>query len=440
MKSPLDKGIVLKYKDRYAYWSLIYLLIMLLFSGYVEVRIIWHITILVIGTLLLIAYPGERRRLFGNIWMIIDIYLCLSIIIFSTWLYERSWSYVMSNLRSMGYSLFSLIIIAITVQRNDRLVFEIFNKCIVLLNVMLIVNTIVAAIQARGMGFLIKDSWLIQNPYYDDQVAGLFGFNATSQLGMYAVWIMLLNFSYANNNLKNKRKRIIIFIYTIIMQALMILVSKYNDNAGYYIVVSMFAGLYMLADFVKARKGTVKKITKFFKYMLILMIAIILFFNISATKDVLNKYLRNRVEAMLHFNSVGMTGSNERLYQVRYGLLNSFGWMIGKGFGTAKLVQANAHGFMHFGICSMGAYIILLGIWFFLAYTLLYTKLFYDIVNAGGKKNGWLFFTIFGVIIIFTLYLSVFNDARSIILLGFYAIAFRYMNFSCNRLNVENSG
>ncbi len=430
MKSPIDKKIAVAKKDRYAYWSFIYLMVMLLFSGYVEFRIIWHIVILLIGTFLLMVYPEERKKIFGNVGMILIVGGCLLITIISTWLYGGSWSIILSNLRSMGYSLFALIIITIAVLRNDTLILQVLKRRIVLLNVVLIINIFVTAIQARGTGFLIKDSWLVQNPYYDDQVAGLFGFNATNHLGMYSVFIMLLNFAYARNDVQNKLKKREIYIYTITMEALMAIISKYNDNAGFYIVAALFAGLYMLYDFAIIEKNFLRKTKSFAKYSFIIFIAVILFFNVPATKDVLDKYLRNRVEVMLHFNAAGMTGSNERLYQVQYGLSNSFGWLIGKGFGTAKFVQADAHGFFHFGICSAGSYIILLGVWFYLLYILMYSKMLYSIIHVGRKKDGWVFLAILAVMVIFSLYLPVFNDARSVILIAFYAIAFRYMNVS----------
>lgn len=430
MKSPVDNGIAITKNDKYAYWSFIYLLVMLLFSGYVEFRIVWHMSVLMIGIFLLIAYPQQRKRIFGNGKMMFIIGVCLMIAFASTWLYGVSWSIFLSNIRSMGYSLFALLIITMVVLRNDTLVFGVFKKHILFLNLMLVINIIVTAIQARGTGFLIKESWLLQNPYYDDQVTGLFGFNATNQLGMYSVFMMLLNFTYARNDINDKVKKMGIYIYTIIMEALMAVISKYNDNAGFYIVIALFSGLYMFYDFAKIKKRSLRKITTSAKYVLIAVAAVILFFNIPATRAVLDKYLRNRIEVMLHFNSAGMTGSNERLYQVQYGLSNLSGWLIGNGFGTAKIVQANAYGFLHFGICSAGAYIILLGIWFYLLYTWMFSKMLSDIVNVNRQRNGWVFFTVFMVMILFSLYIPVFNDVRSVILLAFYAIMFRYMNLS----------
>lgn len=429
MKSPIDNRIKIEKKDKCVYWSIIYLIIMLLFSGYIEFRIIWHIMLIVIAIILLCAYPKERKQIFNNVWMFLIVFSTITIIILSI-INSGDFTNVLNNLRSMGYSLASLIIIAIAIARNDIMFYNIFKRRIKWLNIMLIINTIVVAIQARGTGFLIKPSWLEQNPYYDDQVAGLFGFNATNQLGMYTVFVMLLNFSYIKFSFMTNIKKKIFLVYTIIIMIIMAVLSKYNDNAGFYIVTAMFIGIYLFFDMTSLTEKIYKKIQKLFSYIIISVIGVIAFFNIPATKAVLDKFLRNRVEAMLHFNEVGMTGSNERFYQVQYGLSHKFGWFLGEGFGTAKMVQANGHGFLHFGISSMGAYIILAGIWFFILYTLLYSKLLYGIVNEKKYSNMIMYFAVFAIILFFSVYLPVYNDARSVILIGFYAVVFRYMNFT----------
>lgn len=426
MKSPLDKAIKVNTKDKYAYWAFIYLLTFLVFSGYIEFRIIWHIAILAIGIFLLLVYPKNRRQIFDKKMIILNAIL-LSIMFFSM-IYGGNNSNTLSNIRSMGYSLFSLYILAIVINRNDVLVFEMLKKRICFFNIVLILNTIVVALQAKGTGFMIKSSWLQQNPYYDDQVAGLFGFNATSQLGMYTVFVALLNLAYCKCDMKRAGKKLIILMYTFFMVGIMAVLSKYNDNAGYYIVLVMYLGLYLAFDVLFMTKKADIKFAKVGGYVLLMIIALIAFLNIPATKAVLDKYLRNRIEVMIHFQSSGMTGSNERLYQVQYGLSQLEGWIVGKGFGTAKLIQADAYGFLHFGISSMGGYIILLGIWFFLLYTLMYSTILTRMATYSHGKNI-IHMISFVVMILFAMYISVYNDARSVILIGLYSIIFRYMAY-----------
>lgn len=434
MKSPLDSKVIVNSKDKYAYWAFVYLLAFVIFSGYVEFRIIWHIAILVMALWLFIVYPKESRKLFDNKLILISIFLV--VIMSCSSLLGGNIGNVLSNIRSMGYSLFSMFILAIIMNRNDVLAFDMLKSRIIFFNMVLIVNTIVVAIQAKGTGFMIKSSWLASNPYYDDQVAGLFGFNSTSQLGMYTIFVALLNMAYGKCEIKNRLKRNLFLFYTIALVGIMAILSKYNDNAGYYIVLLMYVGLYLSFDTFLLTRTSDKKMLKIVGYVFLVIIAIAFFMYFPPTKAVLDKFLRNRVEVMLHFQSSGMTGSNERLYQVQYGLSQPMCWLFGKGFGTAKLIQADAHGFLHFGISSMGGYIILLGVWFFMLYTLLYSKILtmLTVYKKGRKIIGILSFIL---MIIFSLYIPVYNDARSVILIGLYGIIFRYMAYEKEKANVH---
>ncbi len=434
MKSLVDKNIKINTKDRYAYWALIYLLTFLVFSGYVEFRIVWHIAIIAIGLLLFKAYPKECKTLF-NSQMILLNGILISILILST-IWGNGYSNVLSNVRSMLYSLFSLYIIAIIMIRNDEMLFDMLKSRMTFFNVVLILNTIIVAIQAKGTGFMIKSSWLASNPYYDDQVAGLFGFNSTNQLGMYTIFVALLNMAYAKYSLKNQTKKRILIVYTILMIGLMAILSKYNDNAGYYIVLLLYMGLYLAYDTFFLTKRSITKFLKVFSYIVLILFTLIVFLNLPVTKAVWDKYLGNRIYVMLHFQTAGMTGSNERLYQVAYGLSQSACWFFGKGFGTAKFIQADAHGFLHFGISSMGGYIILLGVWFFVFYTIMYSKILSLLTFYKHGKKAIRIVT-FIIMVLFSMYIPVYNDARSVILIGLYSSIFRYMAYE-NERRVEN--
>lgn len=413
----------------------IYMIIYLLFSGLIEYRILWHVAILGVSIILLVAYPKTRSRAFRGA-IIPGLILTTVILIFLSLMIgeNNDISNVLSNIRSMAYSVFALITLLMIMEKDKYAVFKSFDKHIAFFNAVLIINTIVLAIQARGTGFLIKSSWLAQNPYYDDHVAGLFGMNSTNHIGMYSVFVMLLNFSYARRNLGKgfRRKKILIVAYTLVMQVIMAGLSRYNDNAGYFVVLAMFLGLYLVFDLTKLTKSDFKRFLKAATYVLVAIIGVIIFINLPPVKKVLDVFLRNRIEAMLHFKTMGMTGSNERIYQIVYGLSNSFGWILGKGFGSAQMVQANAHGFYHFGLASAGAYIILSGVWFYLAYSLLYSMLLYRILTNGKRRSGMVFIVVFVIMLLFTVYLPIFNDARSVVLLGLYAILFNYLWTSKN--------
>ncbi|MCR5213892.1 MAG: hypothetical protein K6E10_05715 [Eubacterium sp.] len=90
------------------------------------------------------------------------------------------------------------------------------------------------------------------------------------------------------------------------------------------------------------------------------------------------KYVR---KAFVAGNSI--SGSGERVALVVYALKNPDTWILGEGFSHAGLYQAKIHGFKHFGQSSLGAFLILGGVWYTIVITGLYTKIFINLI--GGK-------------------------------------------------------
>lgn len=411
------------------YYTILYLIFMLLFSGFVEFRIVWHMLIFAVFFLVAICVRRTVKSIFLERRMFVLCALPCMLLLMSLCV-SNSYKSFFNNIRSMSYSLFALLTILVIIESNEQMIFTLFksNRIFCLFNVMLIVNTVILAIQNQGTGLLIRQSWLEKNPTYFDQCAGLFGFNATNVLGLYAVFVMLFNFAYAETGKLHFKRRYAIFIYSLSMMIIQALLSQDNDNIGFYIILIMFLGIYLLYDLVFIKQNDVKKVFAVFGYLILTIIIFVILLYIPYTKNLVTRVLKNRIEVMIHFQNVEMTGSNERLHILRYGLENPFGWLLGKGVGTAKWVDGGAFGFVHFGLSSVGAYVVLAGIWFYLIYTLLYSYILYRITIGNYKKSRLMFLCVLTVMIIFTFYTNIYSDARSVILLAFIAVSFRMLN------------
>lgn len=409
------------------YSAISYLVIMLVFSGYAEFRIVWHLFILLVFFGVFTSFVGVGKKIFSQHSILLTIFLLTAIIVLGI-ISSGVVTYLPSNIRSMLYPLCAAFLFLIIIEKNQGYVLYLFDHYFCFFNIVLLINTIVLALQSKGTGFMIKDSWLEQNPYYDDQCAGLFGFNATNVLGLFVITVMMYNLMYCNCKVKSRGRKYVIYVYTFIMVAIQAYLSKYNDNIGYYILLVMFFGLYLLYDLVYILKTPPKVLKRIGVYLLLFLVGVSSLIRTAFFQNYIARVFKNRVEVMFKYQTVEMTGSNERLHIVRNALEHDWGWGIGKGLGVSKLVQGGFMGFPHFGLSSVGAYITLGGLWFYLLFTLLYTIIFYKIVNVRKKTNKKLLILIYAVMVVFSFYTNIYSDARSVIMLAILAVLFRKMN------------
>ena len=402
-----------------------YMMFFLLFSGLIGFRVVWHISIVILGVYMLCKYPQYIRSfsysLSGKFFIISLVLVVMSLLTTG----GNDVFFLMTNIRSLAYSFFVLVIMMIVVERKNELVFELFEEHILFFNILLIINMIVVAFQAQGTGMFMRQEWL-EGGQYIDQVAGLFGDSSTPHLGLFTVLVMLINLSYARRHMQRYLKAIF-WGYTFLMMTLMGILSKYNDNTGYYIIMPMFLILYSLYTTNMLTKYRSTRILKNIGYVVIGVFVFVLFINLPAIREIRETYVDVRIYSLLNYQAVGVTGSNTRLFQIYYGLTHDFGWLLGKGFATAELTCIEAHGFKFFGNCSMAGFVILGGVWLFLAYTMMYTNCLYDMVRGEEKKSVVLFFTVFVVLVIFSLYKPTYNDARTVLFICLYALLFNHL-------------
>ena len=176
-------------------------------------------------------------------------------------------------------------------------------------------------------------------------------------------------------------------------------------------------------------KNYSKRIFSVVKYAVIIVAVFFAALNTPVLGDFIKKSFYDRVQRMFFYqNFGGAAGSSERLAIIKYGFTLNTTYAFGTGVGATRWIGDKSYGFSHFGINSMGSYLIIGGIWFFILYTLLYTEIYYKMFVFTRKENKIVLrAVIFLLVIIFTIYTTLFNDARTAILLGMIAIVFRPM-------------
>ena len=411
-------GLGQKSIDNIIIW---FLIAFLAISGLIDVYFAWHITIVFL--FLITAIIHKRKKICGK--TVIVFLLASSFLFVVSAILSPNASALSYNVRSSLYSLCIIGILFIINSSDRNFLLKKLLENIKLLNALLIVNILTLALQTRRTGFLIKNSWLAINPYYEDHCAGLFGFNATNVLGLYSIFVMMLNLSYAHIN-KKENKRII--IYTLLTQAIMAFLSQYNDNTGFYMLLVIFLGVYALAS-IQRNRDLAKKIIRIFSYCMLIVILFIIALNLPVLGDHIRVSVLDKIQRVLFYDSFGgASGGSERLAIIRYALALKSTMLFGTGVGATQWIQANSYGFVHFGINSMGSYILIGGIWFYISYTLLFAEIYYSLfISSNREKQYTMKIIIIGIVIIFSLYTTIFNDARTALLIGLIAVVIKPM-------------
>lgn len=400
-----------------------FLVLFIAASGLIDVYFAWHITIVAIFIVVFFAFKKDNTKNYT-----IPVLLILMLILFSiSVIISPNQSALSYNIRSSAYSLCAIGILYKINKYDGTVLCKKLFKNIKLFNALLIINLIVLFIQTRRTGFLIKSSWLATNPYYEDHCAGLFGFNATNVLGLYSIFVMMLNLSYAQTFPKHKKG---IIVYTFISQVVMAFLSQYNDNTGFYMLLVIFLVSYAYTMILR-NKNISKRIIKILKYSLLIIILLIIALNLPVLGDYIRVSVFDKIQRVLFYDSFGgASGGSERLAIIRYAFLRKSTMEFGTGIGATQWIQANSYGFLHFGINSMGSYILIGGLWFYIVYTVLYSEIYSSLFSANSKRKQYTMkIVITLIVVIFTLYTTIYNDARTAILIGLIAVVIKPMLF-----------
>ena len=377
--------------------TLIYIMLLGLFSRYTEHYYLWKIIFLCMFGCLCVSrkFVKQLCKIISNKYLIFSIAISLFSICFS-----NNNMYLISNLNLLLWLfLFMITIVTIFLSEPEN-VSTVLKKSCLPLNVLMIINLVILIIQCMGIPIFIKNSWRELNSYYEDLCCGLFGYNGTHELTMFLLFMNAFNLSSWSNCRKNKKAFI---VYICIVDVLIALTSTKNDNIAMVLLIPFFLVVYLLViEYLKKEKISII-LNKFGRYIVILCVMVLVAFMIPSTRKFINEYVLIRVNMVINVTNprYQINGSNERLAIPLNALYHINGWLFGEGIGAASYGGGSFFGYNHFGLSSIGTLVMTGGIWFYLFYTLFYAKTIMKMVKSRHKFPEIL---CFGLIVLLTIY------------------------------------
>ena len=403
--------------------TIAYFILMGLFCRYTEVYSLWKLISLVLIGLLFIStkFRFEMKKLHMNLS-----FLLLVLVIVVSCVFSSESTYIFGNVLYIIWPLLYMATICGLVGSNGRVVENIIDRCFIPLNLFFIFNIVLALIQTTGYPLLIRKSWLVYNSFYEDLCCGIFGLNGTHEFTTYSLFMNIFILTYVS---KEKRKnRMLIYCYLVFIDLALLFLSTRNDNVAMFVLLPIFLGIFVLAKIHLKTEKVKKTVKKLLKLLIPIICLLLIAMNIPYIKYYLDKYVWIRIVMLLNFNKsyYQIAGSNERFAIVFNALSSASGWLFGKGFGTADFGGGSYFGYGSFGLSSIGSFIMIGGIWFYLLFTYHMTKELQYLVNNRTRVD---FFgiIIFGVVcvysaytILYTSFVSTFWFEMIFLELGFY--------------------
>lgn len=394
--------------------SFFFLLVLVVFSGYFENTTIWNIAC-ILCLMALSFFNGPCR--ISNV-VIIEAGLLL-ITVVANLIASTDHTYMFANIRSLLYGISALFSLYIICKKDKNLVINMLLKCFVPFNILYIINLYVLYEQVSGNPIFIKTYWMRVNPYYPDLCAGTFGINSTNLLALYIIFIVLYNHMYAQSIASKIIKRLL-RIYNIVTLIAYLYLCTLNDANLIYVLLPLFVTGKIVAENSKKLSKIQLKIKPLISIVAIVILFIVVIRLIPALREYINDTVMTRLTAMFaDSNNSRVNGSTERLAIAYYGLENTWGWLLGKGIGSVKWQMPGAFGFNHFGLSSVGAFINIMGIWFYLMYCLFFSSVIYEITDSLIKTEHKLvrFGFIYLIIVLLSCYTYLFTGTRLIVML-----------------------
>ena len=367
---------------------------------------------------------GMRKKYSKVFTRHIDITVCLilTMVLFTlSALLHVDFQIIISNIHSSIKPMLLFLIVLAIATYNRPVISNFLAKSFWLFNLFWVANIVVLYFQISGVHLFIRGDWLALNPYYPDLCSGLFGFNGTHKLALYACFMLVYNIVYSKIWCKHAGRLVI--IYTLITEVIMLLLSLQNDNIMIYVLIPMCYGTYWLFDMQWSGRKIGKKVKRIFATVAVLLVAI--YFMVS-TEQFQQEYWPRiiwRINRILFFNSGKYTlgGSNERLAIAEYALSQPDGWLLGKGVGMVRWGDAESFGFMHFGLNSLGSFITLGGIWFLVLNLAMYARISSCLAYANRNKDHYIGYYLICIIVylVFSIYTIPLSDLITSIWISF---------------------
>lgn len=253
---------------------------------------------------------------------------------------------------------------------EPSLIDEILDKAFWLFNLTILVNMAVLCMQILRPNFIVaKADYTIS--FSPDTVSGLFVYGGTHELCLFSIFILLYNYTAAQQLEKKKKKKLV--NYTIALSILLGAISMCNDNKMYFVILPLAVIVYMVCC-VKFERRKIRSAIR-----ILVVLAGIIFGGYLVIPSIKSQI--NQVIDLVHKSTVAfMTptvalGGNERTAIISYALRQRSTWLFGMGFGSATLYEEGFCGFAHFGLSDFGSILLLGGICFYAVLHFAYVRM-----------------------------------------------------------------
>ena len=250
-----------------------------------------------------------------------------------------------------------------------------------ILNIWWILNLCLISVQNTGNPFLIKNQWLEDNSYYPDLCCGLFGYNGTHEFAFFSCSVLCISL-YKMECMKDKWKRITLGTYLIALEAWSLSLSLKNDNKVLFVLLPAILCIYYVLRLKWAKFDIGRRLFKYSKYIMLFIVVIVILQSNPFIKKILNEQVFTKISRIVFYHKAdSVYGGNERLEIINYAVRERSTWLIGKGIGSSAWIEVGAFGFGHYGLSSMGAFLVQMGIWFTTIYIILYSYMSSIMIN-----------------------------------------------------------
>ena len=369
--------------------SMWYYLFVGMIGRYSEKGIYWFALSIVLLLVLTAEHSNQIKKIICrlNTLIVLMSWLC---ILFMNVLIDFNISNIYTNLINLAFPFIIGSVLLISKQDNRFNHKRFLQGSFGVINCWWMINLIVVSIQNTGNPFLIKSQWLADNSFYPDLCCGLFGFNGTHELAFFSCCVLIIDLYYIEI-CKSRTVKVLVAIWMVLSEAFNLVLSFGNDNKASFILIPATLVIYIIFKLKWEQTSLVKRSLKYLKYVAIGVVLIIVLLRIPQVMLILKKSLFPKVWRILFYRRASsIDGGNERLAIISDSFSSIRTWLIGEGIGSSLWIEEKAHGYSHYGLNSMGSFLVQMGVWFTSLQIILYSGICYLLTSLNSNRKIFL--------------------------------------------------
>lgn len=398
-------------------------------SDFLWAKPIWNACILAVFVLVLLEDLYMHRfdkQLFNTLLVGVPILVLFMVVSYFT---GEDQGYAAGNLRTLMGTTVRWASVALFIKNPGAHFFARVKRSFRLFNFFGILNMIVLSVQVTGTPFMIRPVWLQLNSFYLDHCAGLFGVNGTPRLSIYMTFLTIYDLYIAEFEIKDRRKKKTLYVYLFVLLLWCSVLTTINSCRAFYavLVLNLIAYVYLDMHWRGLRVPAI--IVKAAKYIFVGLVAVVLLFCIPGVRDTLIEIVSDvyiKLFTTRYTSNVSDYGGAERLRIVLVSFEQGFGYKFGRGMGYYLLSgsaedNVRVTGFNRYGINSMGSWIYVMGVWFYLFYIVWITSM------IRISRDRALSLVIAMLLVLFTFFEAVISNMQLIVTFTFLFSVFSMM-------------